>query len=35
MVKALKSEPQDLIPEVRDLSQKDEMLLDADEVLLE
>jgi hypothetical protein len=35
MVKALKSDPQDFIPKTRDLSQKDEMLLDADEVLLE
>lgn len=36
MVKVLKSEqPQDSIPETRDVSQKDEMLLDADEVLLE
>ncbi len=35
MVKALKSEEKDLIPETRDISQKDEMLLDADEVLLQ
>lgn len=35
MVKALKSEEKDLIPETRDSSQKDEMLIDADEVLLQ
>jgi hypothetical protein len=35
MVKALKTEEKDLIPETRDISQKDEMLLDADEVLLQ
>jgi hypothetical protein len=35
MVKALKTEEKDLVPETRDISQKDEMLLDADEVLLQ